>query len=1187
MKHIQAFRKILVIIIFTAFSLTNSIAQQNSFSILATGNINQAEINYILLNKWENISEQPETIAPLILGNFYSLKEKQINDDLFWRDSSPLLVVPGETEWADGRISGKDLLNKINNDLKKEYGKAFHMPEAGCPGPKTVVLNDYLIVILLDTHWWVHKHDRKFKKCDIETSSDILIQIEDTIRKHYGSKHVVIAGHNSLISYGNSGGYFSFKQKILEAPYTYFRKIHGSIKDNHHPDFKGFRDAMLSILEKYPDIIYMSAGDNNLQYFLSGSTHHIVSGSMENAEYVNNDIPEFASTQNGFVQLNFTDTGASEIVFHGINGELFRKEVYQKTLISSQDTFIVHWPDSIIVKASDKYNLSKTTKFWLGENYRDIWDTPIKVKVFDISNQNGGLEVIKRGGGFQTKSLRLEDKNGHQYVLRSVDKKVDSVLPVEFRSSFVLDIVQDQISTSNPYGAVVVAELADAAGVFHTNPQIVYVPDDPRFGIYRQDVADQLFLFEERPDGNWKDLASFGNSEDIISTEDMIENLQNDNDCKVDYGAYLRARLFDTIINDWDRHEDQWRWASFTDDGITSYKPIPRDRDQAFFNLGGVLGWIATWEWLPRSYQTFNGYTENMPDLAYNARVLDRLLMPYNEWEDWKLQVDFLKTHLTDNKIDESLLKFPKAVQPLISAETSRILKERRDNLKVMARQLYEFLTKEVSVVGTNKKNLFVIDIPDDTTMQIVGYHINKKSKIEREYYTRIFSASETDKIYLYGLGDEDKFLITGLPKNKIALNIIGGSGKDNIYYNGVNTPRFITIYDKKNTVISKNLKNKTKYSVDKNELEYDRTAFKYNNAYPGIFMGFNKDDGIFLGGSFSNNIYSRYTSQHYKLRGNYAFLTDAYNFRFDYLKSYPLRNSNLNLNIDMKSPNYVENYFGIGNETKLNKNMLEDDYYRIRTQEYSVQTDYKLFLDKMNYNSTNFGLFYKYTKIEKTIERFISDFTINDLSIQSLEPKSYIGVLFKYDFNTISKEELKSEDIFIGSKIFPTGGYQVSTSIAYFKGISGEAPDFVKLSGNALSYLSFSKRPTFVYAFKIGAETNIGDYPFNEAAKLGQTENLRGFRKTRFYGDTAVYLNSEIRTRVKQFNTYILSGTAGIFIFDDLGRVWLKSEDSSLWHNGVGIGIWASIFDMTLISLSYSKSPEDNLFDLSLNFDF
>jgi hypothetical protein len=49
----------------------------------------------------------------------------------------------------------------------------------------------------------------------------------------------------------------------------------------------------------------------------------------------------------------------------------------------------------------------------------------------------------------------------------------------------------------------------------------------------------------------------------------------------IDEAEYIKARLFDMLIGDWNRNEDQWRWGEYKKKKIV-YKPIPRDRDQAF-----------------------------------------------------------------------------------------------------------------------------------------------------------------------------------------------------------------------------------------------------------------------------------------------------------------------------------------------------------------------------------------------------------------------------------------------------------------------------------------------------------------------------------------------------------------------------------------------------------------------------
>ena len=261
LKHIIRFCLLALLAIIT----NPSNAQQSDvYSILFTGNISEGLENAELINKWQKASQDSENLAYLMLGNIFEPSESKFSNRLFSNSKNPLLLAPGENEWANGSSSGKEMIKNIEDQLRKEYKGHVFMPEAACPGPKEVELSENLVVILVDTHWWVHKQDRKFIKCGIESSGDVLDLIKDAIRRHYPTKHVLIAAHNSLKSYGNSDGYFSLKQNIIEAPYTLYRKVLGTRKDNHHPDFKEFRDDMLSILKRYPDVIYLSAGDANL-----------------------------------------------------------------------------------------------------------------------------------------------------------------------------------------------------------------------------------------------------------------------------------------------------------------------------------------------------------------------------------------------------------------------------------------------------------------------------------------------------------------------------------------------------------------------------------------------------------------------------------------------------------------------------------------------------------------------------------------------------------------------------------------------------------------------------------------------------------------------------------------------------------------------------------------------------------
>ncbi|MCK5701483.1 MAG: hypothetical protein KAI29_10030, partial [Cyclobacteriaceae bacterium] len=172
--------------------------QSDSYSLLFTGNTSEGIQNDELLKKWKKASSDVENQAFLMLGNIYSPEDDEFSKELLKGSKSPLLFTSGEKEWAKGSSSGKEMIKHIENESQEEYKGNVYMPDAACPGPKEVVLSDHLVVILIDTYWWMHKHDRRYFKCGIESDGDILVLIEDAIRRHYPTKHVVIAGHHSF-----------------------------------------------------------------------------------------------------------------------------------------------------------------------------------------------------------------------------------------------------------------------------------------------------------------------------------------------------------------------------------------------------------------------------------------------------------------------------------------------------------------------------------------------------------------------------------------------------------------------------------------------------------------------------------------------------------------------------------------------------------------------------------------------------------------------------------------------------------------------------------------------------------------------------------------------------------------------------------------------------------------------------
>ena len=117
----------------------------------------------------------------------------------------------------------------------------------------------------------------------------------------------------------------------------------------------------------------------------------------------------------------------------------------------------------------------------------------------------------------------------------------------------------------------------------------------------------------------------------------------------MDQDKVVRARLFDILLGDWDRHIGQWKWARFQPNGKTIWKPIPRDRDQAFVKFDdGVIPWVASRGFALRLLQSFNEEIDDLKGLNYQARFLDRRLTSELTEEDWVDIARDVKSRLTD-----------------------------------------------------------------------------------------------------------------------------------------------------------------------------------------------------------------------------------------------------------------------------------------------------------------------------------------------------------------------------------------------------------------------------------------------------------------------------------------------------------------------------------------------------------
>ncbi len=461
--------------------------------------------------------------------------------------------------------------------------------------------------------------------------------------------------------------------------------------------------------------------------------------------------------------------------------ERFSHTVQQVPPPAQISTTIPDYSDSTIrIAAGAHYGRSRLHRFFYGEHYRKAWTTPVEVRVLDIGKEKGGLTPTQQGGSRQTLNLRLEDKKGREYVLRSVDKEPASVMPQWMQKSYIANIARDATSATHPYASLTVPAMADAIGIYSVEPELVYIPHDPRLGKYMDTFGGVMAMLERRPDGEQTDVARFGYAQDVKSTKSMLEHRLLSNNSKVDARFFLRSRLFDMLLGDWSRHEGNWRWAEFEGDSTTVYRAVPRDRDNIYYRLNdAIIPWLFMRTKLKEQFQTFRSEIHNVESLNKSGRNLDELLLAELTLQDWEEIADSIRSELTDQIIESSLRALPDTIYKLTARPIINRLESRRDDLRATARKYYKALAREVNIVGTDKQESFLVEVLPEERVRVQVYELSKKGDRQQLLYDRTFLESETKKLDLYGLDGDDVLHVNGNRKPKIKISLYGGAGDD------------------------------------------------------------------------------------------------------------------------------------------------------------------------------------------------------------------------------------------------------------------------------------------------------------------------------------------------------------------------------------------------------------------------
>ena len=786
-------------------------------------------------------------------------------------------------------------------------------------------------------------------------------------------------------------------------------------------------------------------------------------------------------------------------------------------------------------------------RLFLGDHWREAWSTPLQVPVLDLDSFDGGLTPDREGGGLETFNLHFKSKNGRTWVFRSLDKNPRRNLDPETAQGWIGDLTQDMISAAHPCAPLMIAPFLQAAGVLHATPSLVALPEDDRLAEFRQNFTGMLGTFEERVE--WR-VPGVDKVEDSLA---LFARLDRHKDESVDARDYLRSRLVDLLVGDWDRHLGQYRWVRIG----KVWRVVPRDRDEAFSRFDGALPSILEYYGKP-----LVGWGTTYPPIdkiTFAARFTDRRYLVPLERADFEAVTAEVSKSITDEVIAQAVHGLPAPLYAEGGEDLERALRSRRDLLAAASRDYYRLLAREVDVRGTTGADEFQIERRPDGSLAVLIFARDEESgeRAAAPYFRRTFVPDETSEVRLYTLGGRDRVVEQGNGSGAILLRIVSPPGTSEFVDRSADQSA-TRLYQAKEPPRLSPEELKAKLSKDARYEERIRYEVARDWGRDYLFfpqLSYDSTRGLLFGTFLQRTGYGfalePFASQ---MELGAAWATRLNRPRLEYGGDFRTRSPIRGLVYLAYSGVEQAKFFGFGNETARVSALDSRGFYDARQDQMVVNPMLEVSL--LGGLRARAGAEFKH--------------------VWSVDRSGLIGQIRPSGADGMSVGSAEGGLGFSAS----SGAFPLQRTIAAnVRGSVAPAAfsnpaTFGKLRGSVSALYGAHLLTNLQLSARVSGQRNFGNYPFFESAFLGGTAGrsvldvtgssfgnlLRGYDLNRFAGDAAVATNTELNVELGKYSAF-LPLRYGVFGLFDSGRVFLDSERSSRWHYGAGGGVWLGLF--------------------------
>jgi hemolysin activation/secretion protein len=396
-----------------------------------------------------------------------------------------------------------------------------------------------------------------------------------------------------------------------------------------------------------------------------------------------------------------------------------------------------------------------------------------------------------------------------------------------------------------------------------------------------------------------------------------------------------------------------------------------------------------------------------------------------------------------------------------------------------------------------------------------------------------------------------------------MTVRLIGGPGRDSIIQAG----RTIHVYDNGNN----EFQTASAYmhlSKDTSIHKWNYKWFRYNKNGFSPSLYYNSADRLYVGINY------RYRKQAWRhdpfkfehvFSVNYSILQNALSATWSAVYPKLIGGWDLTMQAGYDAIRWT-NYYGTGNESPF---LTEDmDFYRMRSKEWFGNTGLQRAFGK-----STLGITAYYTRVENKndSDRFVAKVIFPE-SRDVFDANQYGGLQLRYTY------------VSVNDSVVPTKGFTFLTQGAMTRNFTQEQW-FQRLEGKIQAYFPITRHLSFTTrmgGIRIFNDDVLDSGLYYQHAIIGGARTIRGVRRERWWGQTAVYNSNELRF-ITNLNTRLVKGRIGVVAFLDQGRVWMPGEKSNKIHRGYGPGLLIAPFNKLCATISYGMSEEISLIQIRL----